>query len=276
MLFFTGHQPQLSEETEKAILHDRRMAYQADFTLFGCLEDSLLSGQELADAFFGIIQHLAQLLACVGVLFCGSLGLDETAIGQHDYVHIYFSARVLFVTKVEQDMTIDDTNRGSSKHLPQGRSFEGSGSDQFVEGQCKGYAGSRDSSGASPPVGLKNIAVEDDGALAERLHIDDRTEAATDQALNLVGATADLAAFTLTCSAGEGGAGKHAILGGHPATPGVAQPAGYALFNGSIAEDASVAGLDQDRTLRHIDIVRSHADRAKGVSGAVVRPEELR
>ena len=43
----------------------------------------------------------------------------------------------------------------------------------LVEGDGEGYAGSGDGGGAGSAVGLEDVAVEDDGALAEGLHIDD-------------------------------------------------------------------------------------------------------
>ena len=41
-----------------------------------------------------------------------------------------------------------------------------------------------------PTIGLQHVTVEGDGALAERLGIDHGPEAASDQALNLQGASA--------------------------------------------------------------------------------------
>ena len=91
-----------------------------------------------------------------------------------------------------------------------------------------------------------------------------------------MGAAADLAAFALACGAGEGGSGEHAVLGGDPAAAGVAEPAGDALLDGGVAEDAGVAGLHEDGAFGHGDVVRGDADLAEGVGGAVVGAEELR
>ena len=49
--------------------------------------------------------------------------------------------------------------------------------------------------------------------------------------------------------AGEGGAGKHAVFGGDPAAAGVAEPAGNASLDRGIAEDAGIAGFDEDGAL---------------------------
>ena len=80
----------------------------------------------------------------------------------------------------------------------------------------------------------------------------------------------------LAGGAGEGGAGQHAVLGGDPAAAGVAQPAGDALLDGGVAEDAGVAGFDEDGAFGHDDVAGGDADGAEGVGGAVVGPEELR
>ena len=146
----------------------------------------------------------------------------------------------------------------------------------FPRARARATRGSGDGGGACASVGLEDVAVEDDGALAEGFHVDHAAEAAPDEALDLVGAAADLAALGLAGGAGEGGAGEHAVLGGDPAAAGVAEPAGDALLDGGVAEDAGVAGFDEDGALGHGDVVGGDADGAEGVGGAVVGAEELR
>ena len=98
------------------------------------VEDSSLDAEKLADAFFGVIKHLAQLSAGVGFVFGGGLGFDEAAVGQHDDVHIDSGARVFFVGEVEQDVAVDDTDRGGGDHLFEGGGFQGASFDEFSEG----------------------------------------------------------------------------------------------------------------------------------------------
>ena len=43
-----------------------------------------------------------------------------------------------------------------------------------MEGEGEGYAGSGDGGGAGASVGLEDVAVEDDGALAEGFHVDEQ------------------------------------------------------------------------------------------------------
>ena len=146
----------------------------------------------------------------------------------------------------------------------------------FVErdGESDGGAGDGGSAGAA--IGLEDIAVQDDGALAEGFHVDDGAEAAADEALDLVGAAANLAAFALARGTGEGGARQHAVLGGDPAAAGVAEPAGDALLDGGVAEDARVADLDQDGALGGADEVWREGGGAQGVGGAIVWTEDGR
>jgi hypothetical protein len=227
------------------------------------------------DTLFGVVEHLAKLDASVGIVLGGGLGLDEAAVGEHDDVHVDGGTGVFFIGQVEQDVAIDDADGCGGDHLLERGCFEGAGFDQLAESEGEGYAGSCDGSGASAAVGLEDVAVEDDGALAESLHVDDAAEAAADEALDLMGAAADFAALALAGGAGEGGAREHTVFGGDPAATGVAEPAGDALLDGGVAEDTGVAGLHENGTFGHGDVVRSDADGAEGLGGAVVGAEEL-
>ena len=238
-------------------------------------EGRLLRGEELADTFFCVVEHLVELRAGVGVLFGGGLGLDEAAVGEHDNVHVDGCAGVLFIAEVEEGVAVDDADGGCGDHLAEGRGLECSGGDEFLERDGEGYGGSGNGRGAGSAVGLEDVAVEDDGALAKGLHIDDGAEATADESLDLVGAAADLAALGLAGGAGEGGAGEHAVLGGDPATAGVAEPGGDALLDGGVAEDAGVACLDEDGAFGHGDEAGGDADRAEGVGGAGVGTKDL-
>jgi hypothetical protein len=238
------------------------------------VKDGALNGEQFVDALFGEVEHLVELAAGVGVFLGGGLGLDEAAVGEHDDVHVDGGAGVFFVGEVEQDVAVDDADGGGGDHLFQGRGFEGAGGYELVEREGQGDAGSGDGCGAGSAVGLEDVAVEDDSALAEGLHVYDAAEAAADEALDLVGAAADLAAFGLASGAGEGGAGKHAVLGRDPAAAGVAEPAGDALLDGGVAEDAGVTGLHEDGAFGHGDVARGDAGGAEGVGGALVGTEE--
>ena len=72
----------------------------------------MLRGEQLADAFFGVVQHGGELCAAVGDALGGGLRLDQAAIGQHDDVHVHIGARVLLVGEVEQDVPVHNADRG--------------------------------------------------------------------------------------------------------------------------------------------------------------------
>ena len=238
-------------------------------------EDCLLGGEQFADPFFGVVEHGGELGAGVGDALGSGLGFDQAAIGEHDDVHVNVGAGVFLVGEVEQDVTVDDADRGGGDHLAQRRGFEGARGDQLSERKSEGDRGPGDGGGAGPTIGLEDVAVEDDGAFAERLHVDDGAQAAADEALDLVSASADLAALGLARGAGQGGAGKHSVLGGDPAAAGVAHPAGNAGLDSGVAQDAGVPGLDQDRTFGGGDEVWGEAHGAKGVGGSAIGTEEL-
>ena len=81
------------------------------------VQDGALGGEEFLDAFFGVVEHLVELGAGVGVLFGGGLGFDEASVGEHDDVHVDFGARVFFVAEVEEDVAVDDAYAGGCDHL---------------------------------------------------------------------------------------------------------------------------------------------------------------
>jgi hypothetical protein len=218
---------------------------------------------QFTDALFGEVEEGVEFGAGVGVLFGGGLGFDEASGGEQDDVHVDGGAGVFFVAEIEEGVAVDNADGGGGDHLLERRLLEGSGLDELAEGDGEGDGGSGDGGGAGSAVGLEDVAVEDDGAFAEQAHVDDGAEAAADEALNLVGAAADFAAFGLAGGTGEGGAGEHAVLGSDPAFAGVAHPAGDAGFDGGVAEDSGVSGFDEDGALGGGDIAGSDAGGAK-------------
>ena len=89
----------------------------------------LLGLEELVNALFGVVEHLVELVAAVGVVFGGGLGFDEAAVGEHDDVHVDGGAGVFFVAEVEQDVAVDDAYAGGGDHLFERRGLQGSGCD---------------------------------------------------------------------------------------------------------------------------------------------------
>lgn len=234
-----------------------------------------LEVQQLADAGFGEIHHGEQAVTGKCLALGGGLHLDETAVFGHDQVHIDFGLRIFLVSEIEEDGALDDADAGGGDELPEGRGFERAGGDHAIEGDGESSAGSGDGRGARTAVGLEDVAIEDDGALAERLQIDDSTQGAADEALDLMGAAPDFAALGLAGRAGESGTGQHAVLGGNPAAATVAEPGGNALLHGGIAENAGVPSLDENGAFGDLGPAWGEAHGAQLVRRAAAAAKEL-
>ena len=119
--------------------------------------------------------------------------------------------------------------------------------DQRVAGIRQRHVAAGDGRGARAAVRLQHIAVERDGALAQRGEIGDRAQRAADQPLDFLRAAALLALGRLARRARMRGARQHAVFGGDPALVLAAQEAGHAFFDAGGAQHPRVAELDQHR-----------------------------
>src|SRR4029079_13072979 len=133
-----------------------------------------------------------------------------------------------------------------------------------------GDVGAGDGRGAGAAVGLEDVAVEDDGVLAEGLVVDDGAQGAADEAGDLVGAAADLCADGFAVAAGVGGAGQHRVFGGDPAFAAAFAPAGDAFGDGGGAEDLGVAEGDEDGDFGVLAPAAFDGDGAELFGGAAV------
>jgi len=76
--------------------------------------------------------------------------------------------------------------------------------------------GAGDCGGPRPAVGLDDVAVDRDRRLAERPEVGHRAQAAPDEPLDLVGASARAAGADLAALALVRGGRQHRVLGRHP------------------------------------------------------------
>ena len=90
-----------------------------------------------------------------------------------------------------------------------------------------------DRGGAGAAVGLDDVAIDRDLALAEADQIDHGAERAADQALDLQRPAGLLAGRRLAARALGGGARQHAVFGGDPALAAAAQPGRHLARRGS-------------------------------------------
>ena len=104
-----------------------------------------------------------------------------------------------------------------------------------------------DRRGARAAVGLEHVAVDPDGALAERLEVDDAAQRAADQPLDLDGAAVRAPLRDVALLALAGGRGQHPVLGGHPAAALSGHPLRHRLLHRRRADHARAAHRDQRR-----------------------------
>ena len=129
--------------------------------------------------------------------------------------------------------------------------------------------------GAGAAVGLDHVAVDLDGALAERRQVDHRAQGAADQALDFLGAARLLAARGLAVHARVGGARQHAVFGGHPALPAALEKGRHFFLDAGGAQHPGVAAFDQHRAFGVAGVVTRNADCAQLVGLAIAGPHNV-
>ena len=172
-------------------------------------------------------------------------------------------------------MSLDDAHAGGGDQLPERRCLERPGGQHAIKSDGKRGAGPGNGCRARAAIGLEHIAVEDDGTLAERLHVDHGAQRASNEPLNLMGTTTDLAALRFAGRAGQRGARQHAVLSGNPSPAAVAQPRGNSLLNRGIAQHPRVADFDQNRAFGGSNEAGSEANRAELGGGSPFGAKEL-
>src|SRR5690606_24503746 len=130
--------------------------------------------------------------------------------------------------------------------------------------------GAGDGRGARAAIGLDDVAVEPDGALAELLEPHDGAERPADEPLDLLRPPADLPRRRLPAGPRRRRARQHAVLGRDPPLAGAPEELRHAVLDARGADDARAPRLDEHGTLGgHVD-VRGDGDGTKRGWGAVV------
>ena len=130
-------------------------------------EDGALVVGEAADAGGGECQEILHFAAGEGAAFGGGLDFDEIAGAGHDHVHVDFGAGVFFVGEVEEGAVVDEADADGGDGVDDGGFFENAGGDEAFEGEREGDESAGDAGGAGAAVGLDDVAVDEDGALAD-------------------------------------------------------------------------------------------------------------
>ena len=134
-------------------------------------------------------------------------------------------------------------------------------------GVRQGDEGAGNGCRAGTPVGLDDVAVQGDSALAEGLQVHCGAQRTADQALDLVGATSLAATGGFARGARARGPGQHAVLGGDPAPALVLEERRHPLVDAGRADDPGVAEAREHRALRVACEVAVEGDRPERIGG---------
>ena len=204
----------------------------------------------------GEIEQRIELVAAECVTFGRALHFDEAAAIVHDHVHVGLGAGILGVVEIEHRHARADADRHGRHLAVQRRGSDEPLREQRVAGIGERHVSAGNRRGARAAVGLQHIAVERDGAFAERGQVGHGAQDAADQSLDLLRAAALLALGRLARRARMRRARQHAVFGGDPALVLAAQESGHAFLDARRAQHARVAELDQHRAfgvLREVD-----------------------
>src|ERR1019366_4739353 len=230
----------------------------------------LLVRHQRLDSFFRQRHHLRQLRIVEWTVLRRRLHFDNLLAAGNDQVHVHVGARVFFVTEIEHDLAVHDADAGGGHVVANRNGLEHAGFDHGGHGQTHGDKSSGDGCGAGASISLDDIAVDEDGALAELVHVGDGAQGAANEALNFVGASAGASLGHFARTAGQCGARQHAVLGGDPAFAAVTQKLRNGVLYGGGADDTRIAQFDQARAFSGGDIAGDDVQRPDLVGSAIV------
>lgn len=206
-------------------------------------------GDKLFDAVVGEVEKLVELGAGEGGFFGGALDFDDKVVGGHDDVEVDGGVEVEGVVEVESRLVIDEADADGGDLVGEDGGGDGASGDEGLESLVDGEPATGDGGGASAPIGLEDIAVDDNLAGAELFEVNGHAEATADEAGDFLGTS--FGPFLFTLDAGLGTAGEEGVFGGEPAVGGVllAEPRGETFFEGGITENVGIAKFGEDGAL---------------------------
>src|SRR5688572_13525135 len=234
------------------------------------LHDCALFRDQIGDAFVGQREQAGESIGPERFGLRGTLNLDETAVTCFDDIHVDIGFRVFFVGEVEERHAAHHPHADGRHVVGHWNRLELIVLLELAQCDHERHKRAGDRRAARAAVGLDDIAVEPDGALAEMSELDDRPHRAADQPLDFHGASTDLAGGGFATRPRGGGARQHPVLRGDPALAGVAQERRHFLFDARGADHARVPDLNQHRSFGVHREVRRDGDGTKLVGRAIV------
>ena len=216
----------------------------------------------------GQIEQAVQAVAVKRRSFGGTLHFDKPACVGHDDVHVYRGLRVFFIGQIEALFAFDDADGdgcdpfGNRDRLHMAFGLHpGQRFDQRHE--CAGNGG-----GAGSAVGLQNVTIQRNRALAQCIHFDDGAERTAYQTLNFDSPSTRF--LSVARRPGVGGTRQHGILSSHPSCPFALEERRDFVFDTGSAEHLSLPNFDKAGAFSVAGIAAGQCNRAVFAEGTAI------
>ena len=196
------------------------------------------------------VQKPVQLPVGKGPSLARALQFDELAPLVHHQVHIGLGAAVLLIAQVQHGPSVHHAHADGRHLRDDGIVLDQPVLHELVNRHHQRHIRARDGRRARAAVGLQNVAVQRDGALAQKAHVHCLPQRTADQPLNLHAAAILL--DPVARLAPPGGCGQHGVFRGHPAAALAAQERRHALLHAGGADDAGLARGDEAAAIRRL------------------------
>ena len=213
-------------------------------------------------------QHLGKQRLVERRAFGGRLDLDDSAHpGQHE-IGVGHRLRIFGIVEIEHGDMGNDAAGDRGDIVAQWQSLQQTGRKQPLKRQMEGHIAAGDRGGTGASVRLQHIAVDLDLTLAQLGEIGHRPQAAADQPLDFLRASALPAASRLAVGARRRRARQHPVFRRDPSFAGIAQKGRHPLLNGGGAQHMGVAELREARAFGIFGDTGLEADGPHRIAGA--------
>src|SRR5215211_280690 len=228
-------------------------------------ERVFLRPRDLVDPGSGQVEQLVEPLPRKRLPLRRRLHLDQLAAAGRDDVDVDVGGRVLRVVEIEQRLAVHDScgdgGDGTGERLRE---------PEPVEPQLGRDINAGDRGRPCAAVGLQDVAVEPERALAERVEVGDGANGAADQSLDLDRPALLAPRTRLALRPLAGRRRQERVLRGQPPSSLAVQPPWDAVLDARRAEDARLPARDQHRPVRLLEETRNDFERTQLVRQAAV------